>query len=107
MVSEFELFPLGLSFNLLQNQKRMQLDISKAWRCRMYHWVSLILKISDLNIDGQRLGNPFSFHCRYQISICFEEEVERTVHVAVFRLTEAVQRSLSWSLSLISARTRR
>ena len=37
----------------------------------------------------------------------FAVEVEHTVHVAVFRLTETVQRSLSWSLSLISARTRK
>ena len=72
----------------------------------MYHLVSLILKNSDCSSDGHRFGSPFSFHCRHQTSMCFEEEVKHTVHVAVFRLTKTVHRSLSWSLSLISARTK-
>ena len=107
MLSEFDVFPLGASVNLLQQQTGMKLNEVRGRRCRMHNSVSLILKISDHNSDGHKLGSPLSFHCRYQISISLEGEVGHTVHVAVFRLTETVQRSLSWSLSLISARTKK
>ena len=106
MLSEFEVFPFGTSFNFLRQQSRMQLDEGRARRCRTHHLVSPILKYSEVISDGHKLGSPFSFHCRYQISLRFEGEVEYTVHLAVFRLTETVHRSLSWSFSLISARTR-
>ena len=107
MLSEFEVFPLGISFKLLQRQTCMQLDKGRDRRCRTHHFVSLILKISDHSTDGHRPCSPFSFHCRYQTSTCFDGEVEHTVHTTVFRLTETVQCSLSWSLSLISARMRK
>ena len=50
-------------------------SVDGARKCRMYHWVSLILKNSDCNIDGHKLGSPFSFHCRHQTSMRVEEEL--------------------------------
>ena len=57
-------------------------------------------------LTGTFLAVPsFSTMDGQVVSQCLEGEVDRTVHVAVFRVTETLQRSLSWSLSLISART--
>ena len=71
MLSEFDVFPLGKSANLLQQQTRMQLD-KGSQEMSSHHSVSLILKNSENNTDGHRLGSPFSFHCRCQTSMCFK-----------------------------------